>query len=1063
MARRKQLDISAKQDIFSRAVLAHGTGDLAGAEALYHQASAADPRNGLIHNNLGALLEQVGRPADAMAAFRQAVALTPDLADAHLNLGRCLHVAGQRDEAAACYQRALERRPGHAQTLLNLGRVLFELGRRDEAIASLVKVVDAVPDHFDALANLAMVHQAVGHSVEAVQCLRNLVAAHPASVDARCRLGGALEQAGMIDQAAAAFSQAIALAPDRADLNLRLGRLYVQLRRWEDCDSSFGRALEIAPDDVETIEAWGTSFLGRGRLAEADGLLARAVALAPNSAVALNNRGTLLTALSRPNEAAEMFRRATEAAPADPELRTNYASCLMMQGLTDDALQVLQGVAERHPHRLTPQWHRCMASLPIIYATPQDVDTRRQAYAQAVEDLTRRWLAPQAATPADLLKGVAASQPFFLAYQGRNDRDLQVRYGALVCDLMAKAALPQGVLAQPPTAGGRIRVGIASAFINNHSNWKIPIRGWVEHLDRERFELFAYSLHFKRDDCTREAMGLFDHFIDGAMPLDQWAQVIRDDALHILIYPEIGMDQVTAQLAALRLAPVQCSSWGHPQTSGYPTIDYFLSSDLMEAAAGQEFYSETLVRLPNLSFVWHPPAAPDMSAPTRAELGLGEGDTGFWCCQSLFKYLPEYDDVFAAIAQRLPSARFFFIDFPDRPHVPELFRRRLWAAFERRGLAAGDYCRFLPRMSAQRFRGVAAQMDVFLDSIGWSGCNSTLETLIDGLPPVTLPGESMRSRHTLAILRLLGVEDTVVATVDDYVDMAIRLATDHPWRQSLSARLKAAFHRILDDRECIRGLEQFLEQAVTTWTATVQPQPKAALHADLHASQLNHDIAANAVSAQLILGMVKDLFPVTSMLDVGCGLGTWLRVAGELGISERLGLDGPWLDLKIFDADPGLARIMDLEAGFQLDRRWDLVSSLEVAEHLAPSAAAGFVASLVRHGDVVLFSAAIPYQGGHHHVNEQFLPYWVKLFAAHGYRPVDAFRPVLWDDNRILWWLRQNMILFVNDAALQRYPKLKAEAERRENAMPLSVVHPLLYSGRVKLLLDEVNKRTGAQ
>src|SRR5450755_3965716 len=118
---------------------------------------------------------------------------------------------------------------------------------------------------------------------------------------------------------------------------------------------------------------------------------------------------------------------------------------------------------------------------------------------------------------------------------------------------------------------------------------------------------------------------------------------------HVLIYPEIGMDKVSAQLAAQRLAAVQCASWGHPVTSGFPTIDYFISSDLMEPADAADHYCERLVRLPNLSIHYEPSdIAPD--GIDRMQLGLRAGAVGFWCGQSLPKYMPQFDEVFARIA-----------------------------------------------------------------------------------------------------------------------------------------------------------------------------------------------------------------------------------------------------------------------------------------------------------------------------------------------------------------------------------------------------------------------------
>jgi protein O-GlcNAc transferase len=273
------------------------------------------------------------------------------------------------------------------------------------------------------------------------------------------------------------------------------------------------------------------------------------------------------------------------------------------------------------------------------------------------------------------------------------------------------------------------------------------------------------------------------------------------------------MDKVSAQLAAQRLAAVQCCSWGHPVTSGFPTIDYFLSSDLMEPAGAADHYSERLVRLPNLSIYYEPLDVPSAMID-RAQLGLRPDAVVYWCCQSLPKYLPQFDAVFARVATEVPDCQFTFIEFGGGRGVTEMFRARLDRAFKAAGLDAGDYCVFLPRLAPDRFVAAIGQCDVVLDSIGWSGCNSILESLVHNLPIVTLAGEMMRGRHAAAILDMMGVRETTARSIDEYVSIAGLLGRTTAKRTELSARIANNKHRVYRDRDCIVALEAFLDSAV---------------------------------------------------------------------------------------------------------------------------------------------------------------------------------------------------------------------------------------------------------
>lgn len=194
-------------------------------------------------------------------------------------------------------------------------------------------------------------------------------------------------------------------------------------------------------------------------------------------------------------------------------------------------------------------------------------------------------------------------------------------------------------------------------------------------------------------------------------------------------------------------------------------------------------------------------------------------------------------------------------------------------------------------------------------------------------------------------------------------------------------------------------------------------------------------------SAQVTFEFLSRFLPLRSVLDVGCGIGIWLVEAQARGC-DIVGVDGPWLDRSklLVPEDQVIQR--DLESEIDLGRRFDLAVSLEVAEHLSSAAAATFVRSLVNHAEVILFSAAVPEQGGAHHINEQWPSYWQRLFAAHGYRCVDLLRPVLWADTRVGSWYRQNMLLYVAPTVLERYPDLRRWTI---DGIVQALIHPDLF------------------
>lgn len=193
-------------------------------------------------------------------------------------------------------------------------------------------------------------------------------------------------------------------------------------------------------------------------------------------------------------------------------------------------------------------------------------------------------------------------------------------------------------------------------------------------------------------------------------------------------------------------------------------------------------------------------------------------------------------------------------------------------------------------------------------------------------------------------------------------------------------------------------------------------------------------------SARVLVPIIGELFRPRTVVDVGCGSGTWTKAYEAWG-AQILGIDGSEVQPgQLLIAESQFRRI-DLSKPFQLDRRFDLVNCLEVAEHLDGSRADGFVSDLAQLGDVIVFSAAVPGQGGTHHVNEQWPSYWIPKFEALGFQALDCLRYRVWNEPKVAWWYVQNAFVFVRRDKASAYPKAVSTAQ----SWPADVVHPRAY------------------
>jgi predicted O-linked N-acetylglucosamine transferase (SPINDLY family) len=758
---------------FSAAVRHFRAGNLAEAERLCRKICSTVPDHAATFHLLGMVAHQRGRE-DAADLIGRAVALAPDSAEMHNDFGVVLGAHGRVAEAVASFSRATEINPRYTEARINLGVALARYGRPAEASAAFEAALAINPRAVMVHFHFANVLRAQGQLDEAAAHYRQAVAIDDAFAVAHYNLAVTAKDLGQFDQAVAHYRRALALQPNSAEGHNNLGLALKELGRIEEATAHFYRALALRPDFAGAHNNLANALRDLGGHNEAAIHYDQACTLAPDFAPAHYNRGLLYRKLSRIDEAAACFEQAVASAPDFLEAR----------------------------------FALCMAQLPIVYHDEAEIVRRRALYEshlQALHDAVAR-----AARPRALADAVGAHQPFYLAYQGACDRDLQSIYGAMVCRIMTDR-YPSAQLPRPPTPAEPVRVGFVSGFFRRHSNWKIPIKGWLTKLDRRQFHVFGYHTGIDRDDETEVAAASCERFVQGPLAADDWRAAILQDAPHVLIYPEIGMDPMSARLAAQRLAPVQCVSWGHPDTGGFPTLDYYLSSELMEPPGAADHYAEKLVCLPNLSIHYEPPAPAPVSL-SRIDLGLRSHGVVFWCGQAIYKYLPQFDEVFPRIAREVGDCQFVFIAFPDAPHVTAVLQTRLERAFADHDLDAASFCVVLPRLDPSHFAGAMGLCDIMLDSIGWSGCNSTLEGLAHDLPIVTLPGSLMRGRHTAAMLRMMDVADTVAKTLDDYVSLAIRLARDESLRAAVKSKIARNKHRVYGDVTCVAALETFLNR-----------------------------------------------------------------------------------------------------------------------------------------------------------------------------------------------------------------------------------------------------------
>ncbi|MCF6149962.1 MAG: tetratricopeptide repeat protein [Candidatus Kuenenia sp.] len=561
------------------------------------------------------------------------------------------------------------------------------------------------------------------------------------------------------------------------------------------------------------------------RRREAVGFLRKALKINPKYPEAYNNFGIALEEQGKIYSAIKSYRRAIELNPQYIVAYSNLGSILQKQGRTDEAVAVYHKVLKLkvpgkekesknilHLARLLLELER----IPEIYENSSEIDDSRlhveRCLDDAVDYFEQKMKGLDFSSCDSLIWTLFRIVPFYLAYQQKNDRAFMVKYSNL-----ASRILKTDTFEKPKTSRStlKIRVGIASEFLRNH-NGTIWAYEMVSGLPKEKYEFYSYSLNGKTDRMTTKfaELGIYRWLPFTENSFKPSLKVIRNDNLDILIIPDIGMTASSRILCLYRLAKVQCTGLGHPVTSGSKYIDYYLSCELMESEQSDTHYSEKLIRLPNIGIYYNIPIVVKGNPPFNTS-DIPESKNIYGSVQSLFKYLPEYDFVFSEIAKRDRNAFFLFIE-GSQGYVTGTFKSRLKRNFDAVGLHVEHYVKFLPRMSENAFMLLFEQIDVNLDSIGWNGGYTTIGSLFMNCPVVTIAGEFMRGRHSSAMLKRIGVEELIAKSLDDYIEIAVRLGNDKDYKSKIIDKIKVNKSVLFKDKESIKFLDSFFHTVVTS-------------------------------------------------------------------------------------------------------------------------------------------------------------------------------------------------------------------------------------------------------
>ncbi|MEE2746683.1 MAG: tetratricopeptide repeat protein [Pseudomonadota bacterium] len=608
-----------------------------------------------------------------------------------------------------------------------------------------------------------------GKFSEARAAYTSIIEETPDNAEVLYLLGTLLAQQGDFARAKSFLLRALKLLPKNSIYHCNIGVVEQNLGNYGAAMKSYQNAIRYDSQNIEAYYNSAKLFKQLGHLEKAIANYEQVLSIDPTRTDAHINLGNILNDLGRYENAIAYFKKATQVGN-DSKAFINLGNTYRRMGCSDLAIQ-------SYDASLLIEYHdglevKKALTLPVVYKGANHLLGERNKLTARVEELSKgkiRLCDP----PLEV-----SSTNFFLAYQNFNNRTLHSKIADIYissCEGLDQQMINHDLRGN---RGSKIKIGFLSNYFRNHSVGRMML-GFIRNLPRDIFDISLITWRGQRDHISKLIENVCSDTLYLPESIFDAQSAIALKQLDVLFYCEIGMDIRTYFLAFSRLAPLQCVGWGHPDTTGIPNIDVFISSSLIEPTDAEGHYTESLKQFSNLPTYYERPETPAVFK-TKSDFGLSDKGTVYLCAQSAIKFHPDIDKIFSSILSGDDKAIIVVLEGAISYWTELLLER--WHDSLGKHI---DRVLILPRQSPENFICLLKLADVILDTPHFSGGNTSFEGFALGKAIVTLDSKYMRGRVTAGMYRSMKFADCIATSIEEYSSIALNLGLNLDFRRDI--------------------------------------------------------------------------------------------------------------------------------------------------------------------------------------------------------------------------------------------------------------------------------------
>ena len=709
----------------------HRAGRLPQAETLCKQILQVKPDHPDTLQLLGMIAHQHGKSNMAVELINKAIRANPTNAIYFNNLGVVYRALGRLDEAIACYRKALMSKPDYAEAYNNLGNTLNDQGKLGDAIVFYHKALTIKPDYADAYYNLGHALNSQGKLDEAIVCYQKVLSINPYSAEAHNNMGAILNDQGKLDEAIDCYQKALSINPYYAEAHNNMGATLNGQGKLDEAIDCYQKALSINPYYAEAYHNLGIIRNGQGRQDEAIVCYQKVLSINPYHAEVHNNMGATLNGQGKLDEAIDCYQKALAINPDFANAYNNLGNALKDQCKLDEAIDCYQKALAIKPDYAEVFSSKLLVAHYTSKYSSSELFAEHLNFAEQVEAPLRHSWRP---------------------YPNIRDPERRLKVGYVSPDFCAHSV---AYFIEP--------------ILANH--------------DKSQVEVFCYYSNNQHDSFTDRVISEVDHWIPcKTMADDQLADRIRSDGIDILVDLSGHTANNRLPVFARKPAPVQVTYLGYINTTGLSAMDYRLTHIDADPPANNAYYSETLFRLSgNLWWCYRPQAGMPEVAPPPV---LANGFVTFGSTNNFAKLSPETIALWADLLRVLPDSRLIIAGVPQGVAQKSIYERFVSHGIDVHRLTVHG------KLPLIQFWELHHQIDIALDPFPYNGGTTTCDALWLGVPLVALTGQTFVSRMGYALLKNIGLSEFAAESEQEYVNIAVGLASDTERLEALRAGMR---------------------------------------------------------------------------------------------------------------------------------------------------------------------------------------------------------------------------------------------------------------------------------